>query len=108
MPPASRAAPKVNIDGILTHPPPVLKLCLQGLVCLTIGLRALALFGALRRAWRSPGLQTTAAAAPRSTLARHDATLADAFRQELRRRGLLNSPPRPRIPGPGTPPSEPN
>lgn len=53
---------------------PVLKLCLQLLVGLTIALRCLALFGQLRRAWISDGL-------------------ASEFRQELRRRGLLMAAP---------------
>jgi hypothetical protein len=48
----------------------VLKLCLQLLVCLTLGLRAVALFGQLRRAWMADAL-------------------AAEFRRELRRRGLL-------------------
>jgi hypothetical protein len=55
----------------------VLKLCLQLLVCLTIVLRALMLFGHLRRLWRDEG---------------H--TLAAEFRHELRRRGLLTTVPR--------------
>jgi hypothetical protein len=48
----------------------VLKLCLQVLVCLTIVLRCLALFGQLRTAWMTDAL-------------------ASEFRRELRRRGLL-------------------
>lgn len=48
----------------------VLKLTLQLLVCLTIGLRCAALFGHLRRIWRADGL-------------------AAEFQRELRRRGLL-------------------
>lgn len=48
----------------------VLKLTLQLLVCLTIGLRCAALFGHLRRAWLADGL-------------------AGEFQRELRRRGLL-------------------
>jgi len=48
----------------------VLKLTLQVLVCLTICLRCMALFGQLRRAWISAGL-------------------AGEFQRELRRRGLL-------------------
>ncbi len=53
-----------------TRPAAVLKLCLQLLVCLTLGLRAVALFGQLRRAWMADAL-------------------AGEFRRELRRRGLL-------------------
>lgn len=56
---------------------PVLKICLQCLVCTTIVLRAVMLFGQLRRLWREEG---------------H--SLAAEFRHELRRRGLLA--PRPR------------
>jgi hypothetical protein len=52
----------------------VLKLCLQLLVCLTIGLRGLALFGHLRRVWMADAL-------------------ASEFRRELRRRGLLMATP---------------
>ena len=48
----------------------MLKLTLQLLVCLTIGLRCLALFGHLRRAWIAEGLSAE-------------------FHRELRRRGLL-------------------
>ncbi len=55
----------------------MLKLCLQLLVCLTIALRALMLFGHLRRLWREEG---------------H--SLAAEFRHELRRRGLLAPLPR--------------
>jgi hypothetical protein len=55
----------------------VLKLCLQLLVCLTIALRALMLFGHLRRLWREEGQ-----------------SLASEFRHELRRRGLLAPLPR--------------
>ena len=50
--------------------PGVLKSILQLLVCLTIGLRCMALFDQLRRAWIADGL-------------------AVEFRRELRRRGLL-------------------
>jgi hypothetical protein len=57
----------------------VLKLCLQLLVCLTIALRCLALFGHLRRAWLAD--------------ARGHRSLAAEFRRELHRRGLLMSPP---------------
>ena len=52
----------------------VLKLTLQLLVCLTIALRCVALFGHLRRAWIADGL-------------------AGEFQRELRRRGLLISSP---------------
>jgi hypothetical protein len=48
----------------------VLKLTLQLLVCLTITLRCMALFGQLRRAWIAD-------------------RLAGEFQRELRRRGLL-------------------
>ena len=48
----------------------MLKLILQLLVCLTIGLRCLALFGHLRRVWIADGLSAE-------------------FHRELRRRGLL-------------------
>jgi hypothetical protein len=48
----------------------VLKSILQLLVCLTIGLRCMALFNQLRRAWVADAL-------------------AVEFRRELRRRGLL-------------------
>jgi len=54
----------------------VLKLTLQLLVCLTIGLRCAALFGHLRRAWIADGL-------------------ASEFQRELRRRGLLIRSPAP-------------
>jgi hypothetical protein len=60
----------------------VLKLCLQLLVCLTIGLRCLALFGHLRRAWQA------------DARARE---LSAEFQRELRRRGLLLAPPLRRI-----------
>ncbi len=53
-----------------TRLPGVLKLTLQLLVCLTIGLRCAALFGHLRRAWIADGLPAE-------------------FQRELRRRGLL-------------------
>jgi len=52
----------------------VLKLFLQLLVCLTIGLRGLALFGHLRRVWMADAL-------------------ASEFRRELCRRGLLMATP---------------
>ena len=48
----------------------MLKLCLQLLVSLIIVCRSLAMFGQIRRAWRSNGL-------------------ALQFQQELRRRGLM-------------------
>jgi hypothetical protein len=57
--------------------PGVLKSILQLLVCLTIGLRCIALFDHLRRAWITDGL-------------------AVEFRRELRRRGLLDATPSPR------------
>jgi hypothetical protein len=57
--------------------PGVLKPILQLLVCVTIGLRCLALFDQLRRAWIADGL-------------------AAEFRRELRRRGLLVVTPSPR------------
>jgi hypothetical protein len=57
----------------------VLKLCLQLLVCLSLALRLLALWRHLRQAWRAPS-------AP-------EIRLAADFRAELRRRGLLSSPP---------------
>ena len=57
--------------------PGVLKPILQLLVCLTIGLRCMALFDQLRRAWIADGL-------------------AVEFRRELRRRGLLVATPTPR------------
>lgn len=57
--------------------PGVLKPILQLLVCVTIGLRCLALFDQLRRAWIADGL-------------------AAEFRRELRRRGLLVATPSPR------------
>lgn len=52
----------------------MLKLCLQLLVCVTIALRCLAIFGHLRKLWMADGL-------------------AGEFRRELRRRGLLMTPP---------------
>ena len=55
----------------------MLKSILQLLVCLTIGLRCIALFDQLRRAWTTDGL-------------------AVEFRRELRRRGLLDATPSPR------------
>ena len=48
----------------------MLKLCMQLLVSLMIICRCLAMFGQIRRAWRSDGL-------------------ALQFQQELRRRGLM-------------------
>jgi hypothetical protein len=57
--------------------PGVLKPILQLLVCLTIGLRCMALFDQLRRAWIADGL-------------------AVEFRRELHRRGLLVATPTPR------------
>ncbi|MCX5957934.1 MAG: hypothetical protein NTW51_16440 [Cyanobacteria bacterium] len=55
----------------------MLKSILQLLVCLTIGLRCMALFDQLRRAWMTDGLSVE-------------------FRRELRRRGLLVATPSPR------------
>jgi hypothetical protein len=56
----------------------VLKLCLQLLFCLSLALRILAMVGHVRRAWRgSPPAPAEGRA------------LAQAFRQELRRRGQL-------------------
>ncbi len=52
----------------------MLKLCLQVLVCVTIALRCLVIFGHLRKLWLADGL-------------------AGEFRRELRRRGLLMAPP---------------
>lgn len=52
----------------------MLKLCLQVLVCVTIALRCLVIFSHLRRFWMADGL-------------------AGEFRHELRRRGLLMTPP---------------
>jgi hypothetical protein len=52
----------------------VLKLFLQVLVCVTIVLRCMVIFGHLRKLWKADGL-------------------AGDFRRELRRRGLLVSPP---------------
>jgi hypothetical protein len=52
----------------------VLKLCLQVLVCVTIALRCMVIFGHLRKLWMADGL-------------------AGEFRRELRRRGLLMAPP---------------
>ena len=63
----------------------MLKLCLQLLVCLSLALRLLALAAHLRRAWRG-------APAPRA----EGRALAQAFRQELRRRGQLPELPLPR------------
>ena len=54
----------------------MLKLCLQVLVCVTIALRCLVIFGHLRKLWMADGL-------------------AGEFRRELRRRGLLMTPPAP-------------
>ncbi len=56
----------------------MLKLCLQLLVCLSLALRLLGLAAHLRRAWRG-------APPPRP----EGKLLAQAFRQELRRRGQL-------------------
>jgi hypothetical protein len=56
----------------------MLKFCLQLLVCLSLGLRMVTLVAHLRRAWR-------AAPAPRP----EGRALAQAFRQELQRRGQL-------------------
>ncbi len=53
----------------------MLKTCLQVIVCFTIAMRVLVIFGHLRRVWRWDG--------------RRDLSLAAQFRQELRRRGLL-------------------
>ncbi|WP_216904101.1 hypothetical protein [Synechococcus sp. CCY 9618] len=52
----------------------MLKLCLQVLVCVTIVLRCMVIFGHLRKLWMADGL-------------------AGEFRRELRRRGLLVTPP---------------
>ncbi|MDM7952675.1 MAG: hypothetical protein QUV07_05595 [Cyanobium sp. CZS 25K] len=52
----------------------MLKLCLQVLVCVTIVLRCMVIFGHLRKIWMADGL-------------------AAEFRRELRRRGLLMPPP---------------
>lgn len=52
----------------------MLKLCLQVLVCITIILRCMVIFGHLRKLWMADGL-------------------AGEFRRELRRRGLLMTPP---------------
>lgn len=57
----------------------MLKLCLQLLVCLTIVLRCLALIGHFRRVWLADQPSRD--------------RLSAEFRQELRRRGLLISPP---------------
>ena len=57
----------------------MLKICLQLLVCLLLALRALAVIGSLRRAWLGHS--------------RREPALAAQFQQELRRRGLLLSPP---------------
>ncbi len=60
----------------------MLKLCLQVLVCVTIVLRCMVIFGHLRKLWLADGL-------------------AGEFRRELRRRGLLMaSPPLPSGPLP--------
>ncbi len=53
----------------------MLKICLQVFVCVTIALRVLMILGHLRRVWRWDG--------------RRELSLAAQFRQELRRRGLL-------------------
>ena len=63
----------------------MLKLCLQVVFCLTIGLRLRLIFADLRRAWQGDG--------------RRERSLAAEFRQELRRRGLLMSLPSPGIEG---------
>ncbi|KEF41231.1 MAG: hypothetical protein ER33_12380 [Cyanobium sp. CACIAM 14] len=52
----------------------MLKLFLQVLVCVTILLRCMVIFGHLRKLWLADGL-------------------AGEFRRELRRRGLLMTPP---------------
>ena len=52
----------------------MLKLCLQVLVCVTIILRCMVIFGHLRKFWMAD-------------------ELAGEFRRELRRRGLLMTPP---------------
>jgi len=65
----------------------VLKICLQVLVCLTIAMRALVVFGHLRRAWQRDR--------------RREPSLSAQFRQELRRRGLLLPLPVPEIEGSG-------
>ena len=65
----------------------MLKICLQVFVCLIIAMRALVVFGHLRRAWQWNG--------------RRQPSLSAQFRQELRRRGLLLSLPVPEIEGSG-------
>jgi hypothetical protein len=86
---ASRSLP--NLITIM------LKLCLQLLVGLSIGLRLLALGRQLRRVWLHDGRP-----AQRSGL-------AGDFRRELQRRGLLTPlPPTPAGPPPGIHPGDPS
>jgi len=68
VPPPQARRPTPRLQATRHHG--VLKITLQLLVCLTIGLRCAALFGQLRRAWIADGL-------------------ASEFQRELRRRGLL-------------------
>jgi len=56
----------------LPPPIPVLKICVQVLICLTLILRGLVLFNQLRRLWQQEGR-----------------SLAAEFHAELHRRGLV-------------------
>jgi hypothetical protein len=79
----------------------VLKLCLQLLVGLSIGLRLLALGRQLRRAWLHEGRREPSPG--------ERSALASEFRRELKRRGLL--PPLPLTPAdppPGAQPGDPS
>lgn len=79
----------------------VLKLCLQLLVGLSIGLRLLALGRQLRRVWLHDGL-------PASHPGQRSG-LAGDFRRELQRRGLLTPlPPTPAGPPPDAQPGDPS
>lgn len=73
-PPAPLGCPQHSAAPAPTLAPTVLKLCLQVLVCVTIALRCMVIFGHLRKLWMADGL-------------------AGEFRRELRRRGLLMAPP---------------
>jgi hypothetical protein len=64
--------------------PAVLKACLQLLVCLSLAVRLIALASHLRRAWQGSPPPQARGRAPAA-----GAALAGAFRDELRRRGLL-------------------
>lgn len=87
-----------NLPNLITI---MLKLCLQLLVGLSIGLRLVTLARQLRRVWLHDGRSA------RRHAQRSD--LAGDFRRELQRRGLLTPlPPTPAGPPPGAHPGDPS